>query len=99
MVPKTTHVHEPMLNHRVGFVLIDRGGRQVVGGGMDGGGLRKTTLSSLFDHPPSAAENELSYLLGSLLLHVREDVGVRVERDGDIRMTEALTYDLGRDSS
>jgi hypothetical protein len=41
MVPKTTHVHETMLNHRVGFVLIDRGGRQVVGGGMDGGGLRK----------------------------------------------------------
>jgi hypothetical protein len=38
-------------------------------------------------------------LLGGLLLHVREDVGVRVERDGDIRMTEALTYDLGRDSS
>jgi len=37
----------------------------------------------------SAAENELSYLLGGLLLHVREDVGVRVERDGDIRMTEA----------
>jgi len=37
----------------------------------------------------SAAENELSCLLGGLLLHVREDVGVRVERDGDIRMTEA----------
>jgi hypothetical protein len=47
----------------------------------------------------SAAENELSYLLGGLLLHVREDVGVRVERYGDIRMAEALTYDLGRDSS
>jgi hypothetical protein len=47
----------------------------------------------------SAAENELSYLFGGLLLHVWEDVGVRVERDGDIRMTEALTYDLGRDSS
>ena len=47
----------------------------------------------------SAAENELSCLLGGLLLHVREDVGVRVERDGDIRMTEALTYDLGRDAS
>jgi hypothetical protein len=33
MIPKTTHVHESVLSHRVGFVLIERGGLQVVGGG------------------------------------------------------------------
>ena len=30
MIPKTTHVHESVLSHRVGFVLIERGDRQRV---------------------------------------------------------------------
>ncbi len=48
--------------------------------------------------PGSRTQEELSHLLSGLLLHVREHVGVRVEREGDIRVTEALTHDLGGDA-
>jgi RNA:NAD 2'-phosphotransferase (TPT1/KptA family) len=48
--------------------------------------------------PGSRTEDELSHLLSGLFLHVREHVGVRVEREGDIRVTEALTHDLGGDA-
>ena len=49
-------------------------------------------------HCSGVLEKQLIHLLCLLLVHLREDVRVGVERNADVRMTEPFLYDLRIDT-
>ncbi len=62
------------------------------------GPKRASNETSICKNCVSGTKDQMSNLLRRLLLHVRKHMRVRIEGDGDARMTQSFAHDLRRNT-